>query len=181
MNDRNDSLVKRAAALPAEIEPARDLWPGIASQLAPQTEHASVAKHNVWPAALAAGLALAVLSSSVTWWIANRPDVSTERIVAAMTDSMTPFAEDAEMLQVRQQLTVSLDESLNRLSPRTRRQVGLNLLEIHQSLADIRVALDEDPNNAFLHQLLHTTYQQELGLLSDINKLAGTLPEEIGI
>ncbi|MDH3590117.1 MAG: hypothetical protein OEQ74_12015, partial [Gammaproteobacteria bacterium] len=121
MNDRNDPLVKRIAALPAEIEPGRDLWPGIAGQLTPETGHAPVARHAVWPAALAAGLALAVLSSSVTWWIANRPDISAERIVATMTDPMTPYVEDAEMLQVRQQLIVSLDESLNRLSPKTRR------------------------------------------------------------
>ena len=181
MNDRNDPLVQRAAALPEEIQPGRDLWPEIANRLTPAARTTTVVRRPLWPAALAAGLALAVLSSSVTWWVANRPDISTERVVAAMTDPMVPYVQDAKMMQVRQQLTVSLDESLNRLSPRTRRQVSMNLMEIHQSLAEVRVALEEDPDNAFLHQLLHTTYQQELGLLSDINKLALTLPDEIEI
>ena len=99
--------------------------------------------------------------------------------LAAITAPAAQYVADAEMLQVRERLTVSLDDSLQRLSPDTRRTVSKNLLEIHESLAQIRSALEQDPQNAFLHQLLHTIYGQELDLLTDINKLAADRPQEI--
>ena len=179
MNDRNDPLVQRAATLPESIEPGRDLWPEIAAQLSPVAQTVSTGRHAVWPVALAASLTLAVLSSAATWWVVSRPDLSTPRIVELMTDPAQPYVQDVELLNARRELTDSLDQSLMRLSPRTRRQVSMNLLDIHESLAEIRVALEEDPDNTFLHQLLFSTYQQEIGLLSNINRVALTLPDEV--
>ncbi|MDH3646022.1 MAG: hypothetical protein OER80_04540 [Gammaproteobacteria bacterium] len=179
MNDRNDPLMERAAALPDEINPNRDLWPVIASRLTPAIQSKPSSRSSVWPIALAAGLALAVLSSAITWTVANRADVSPDRIAAVITEPARPYVQDAELVQIRQELTAALDDNLMRLSPKTRRKVSANLLEIHESLAEIRMALDADPNNGFLHQLLYTTYQQELGLLSNINRVALTLPDEI--
>ncbi|MBT8135653.1 MAG: hypothetical protein KJO54_01435 [Gammaproteobacteria bacterium] len=180
MTDRSDSLIGRAAALPDEISPERDLWPQIASKLG-QPEVPAVQQRRWWPQAVAAGVALVALSSAVTWRFATQQDVSTAAVVAAITAPATQYVADAEMLQVRQRLTVALDDSLQRLSPDTRRNVSRNLLEIHESLARIRTALEQDPQNAFLHQLLHSIYRQELDLLTDINKLAAERPQEIQI
>lgn len=179
MNDRNDPLIQRAAGLPESIEPGRDLWPDIASQLSNPVQSATKRERAVWPIALAASLTVAVLSSVVTWYVVTRPDLSTERIVELMTDPAQPYVQNVELLNARRELTESLDRSLQRLSPETRRQVSANLLEIHESLKEIRVALAEDPDNIFLHQLLHSTYEQEIGLLSDISRVALTLPEEV--
>lgn len=179
MNDRNDPLIQRASALPESIEPERNLWPGIAARIAADTQQPASRNRSVWPVALAASLTLAILSSTATWWVLTRPDLTTTRIVELMTDPMQPFVQDVELIEARRQLTDSLDESLQRLAPSTRRQVSMNLLYIHQSLAEIRAALDEDPENVFLHQLLYSTYQQEIGLLSDINRVALTLPDEV--
>lgn len=179
MNDRNDPLIQQANALPESIEPDRDLWPGIAARLNPATTSDYRPRPAVWPVALAASVTLAILSSAATWWILSRPDLTTTRIVELMTDHAQPYVQDVELINARRLLTDSLDKSLQRLSPRTRRQVSMNLLDIHESLAEIRSALEQDPDNLFLHQLLHSTYSQEIGLLSDIKRVALTLPDEV--
>ncbi len=181
MNDRNDPLVRQAATLPDEIAPERDLWPAIAERLNDRAPATPVQTRPNWPFALAAGIALVALSSLLTWSFTQRDTLSTAELVEVITAQADPFVNDVELIQARQALTVSLDDALGRLAPPTRRKVADNLLEIHQSMAEIRVALEEDPDNALLHQLLHTVYQQEIGLLTDINKLAATLPEEIEI
>lgn len=180
-SDNNDPLMQRAAALPRNLEPGRDLWPEIAAKLQPATARVTPQRTRFWPAAIAAGIGLVVLSSSLTWWVATHRDVSAAEIVAAISDMQTlpSHTPDAGLLLAREDMIASLEQSLERLPPATRRVVGSNLLEIHRSLGEIRLALLEDPENAFLHQLLYATYEQELGLLSDINRMAMILPNEI--
>jgi hypothetical protein len=62
-----DELLKRARQLPATIEPSRDLWPGIAAQLARPPARPSI---RVWLALAASVVAL------VGGWLALRPSAA---------------------------------------------------------------------------------------------------------
>ncbi|MBT8130807.1 MAG: hypothetical protein KJO35_00945 [Gammaproteobacteria bacterium] len=177
MTEQKDPLMRKVAELPSEISPTKDLWPGIAARLSdPVTVQPGKRR---WPLAVAAGIALVALSSLLTWTIMQPNDSATGQLAAVLTEPVRPFVQDAELMQVRAQLTQSLENSLERFSPETRQLITSNLLEIQQGLAEIRTALEQDPNNVLLHQLLYSTYEQELSLLSEINQVAHTLPTGI--
>jgi len=82
-----EDLLKRARQLPATIEPARDLWPGIASRLARPSAHPPV---RLWLALAASVVALvggwlALRSSGPSWRVATlagRPTVGTRPLGA---------------------------------------------------------------------------------------------------
>ena len=65
-NPPEDPLLAKAAELPKEIEPAHDLWPGIAARLA-EAPRESRPRSFGWPAALAAGFVVASVSALLTW------------------------------------------------------------------------------------------------------------------
>lgn len=176
-----DSLEKRFASLPEEIQPDRDLWPGISAQLQAPVSHAR--PHRQWPLALAAGIALVAVTAAITWRIATPPGVAPERVLASLvqTDSAGQFSPGSEFLSTRAELVSALQENWSRLPPDSQRIVADNLLEIRRSLNAIEAALTQDPNNASLQQLLHTTYEQELQLLVTLNRVSQTFPVEVEI
>ena len=81
-NPPEDPLLAKAAELPKEIEPAHDLWPGIAARLkeAPRESHS---RSFGWTAALAAGFVVASVSALLTWGLMREPELATPPQVAA--------------------------------------------------------------------------------------------------
>ena len=57
-----DPLLAKAAELPKEIEPARDLWPGIEARLGEAPRHEESRGYR-WPMAVAAGFVVASVSA----------------------------------------------------------------------------------------------------------------------
>ena len=62
----------------------------------------------------------------------------------------------------------SLDSELANLSPEAREDVMRNLAVIRQAIADISQALEEEPNNGFLQELLVEAYRNELALMNRV-------------
>ena len=183
---RQDALVRKAAALPREIEPPRDLWPEISAALEVQQPAAPSTARPPWmlaAAGLAAALVLVALSSATTWWmIDGRYQSSYTELLAALESDQSTFGATLlgpEFMVTRNALLADLEQNLNRLSPRTRGTITKNLVEIHRSVEEINAALRSDPSNGSLQKLLFTTYQQELALLAEINRLAEGLPAEM--
>lgn len=181
-HDRDDALLRAAAALPESIEPERDLWPDIAARLGAAEP---VPAARPWWLALAAGIALVAVTAALTWQVASTraPAPAT---VAAPTDAVPPAAAGdevdparGELRFMRAQLLNSLESNLSRLPPESQRVVVDNLLEIRASLVAIEEALAADPSNPSLQQLLYTTYEHELAVLADVNRVALTLPTEV--
>ena len=69
----------------------------------------------------------------------------------------------------RNDLATMLQDALQKLAPETRQEVEKNMAAIHQAIVEINRALDKQPDNALLQELLLSTYRQELALMSSVD------------
>ena len=170
-----DPLVAKAAELPKEIEPARDLWPGIEARLGePRNEESRGFR---WPMALAAGFVVASVSALLTWSLVRSPDPVTPTTVAGTT---VPVAEivpvnygpnsglTAQELKARDELVVRFRETFATLRPETRDAIVKNLAIMQTAADEIDAALAKDPASRMLKGMLVGTYKQELQLYSTV-------------
>jgi hypothetical protein len=134
--------------LPREIEPQRDLWPGIAARL----EAPAVRRRTPWRAGLA--IAASVLVALVAWRFApppadaaRRADEATERIVQAEANAITREYQAA----LSQYEAVSVPAEL-----------VPSLATLDRSVADIRSALARDTDSVLLLEQLQRTYSRRL-------------------
>ena len=167
-----DPLLARAAELPKDVEPSRDLWPGIAGRLDAQPP---ARRAFGWPAALAAGMLVAAVSALLTWGLVRDPESGTAvpqqaaaqpAIVPVRYGPNTPLGE--KQLAARDQLLVSLRERLDQLPPATRDSVVKNLAIIQRAADEIDAALAQDPANGLLTDLVLNTYRKELQLYTQV-------------
>ena len=72
-------------------------------------------------------------------------------------------------------VAANLNRGLENLSPETRADVERNLAVIRQAITDISQALEDEPNNAFLQELLVEAYGNELALMNRV----GTMTQRV--
>ncbi len=173
-------LRDRIAALPHSLEPARDLWPGIANRLSAENV---VRGRFGRRALLAAAAALVVVTSVVTAYFIGRSQ--------AVTTATTPNATESGASEIllasfeglgvtgyqmrRAELLDALEARRHELSPETMEVVTENLLLIDRAMDRIAEALDNDPENELLMRQLAGTYRRQIDLL----QRAVRLPSEI--
>lgn len=171
-----DPVLAKAAELPKEIAPARDLWPGIAARLG---ESPKVVKSFGWPMALAAGLLVAAVSALLTWGVVRDPtpvqvaDTRPADPAIVPVNYGTNSALTARELAARDELLVQFQSRLQSLSPQTRETVVRNLAVIQQAANEINAALAQDPASGLLNELLLDTYKRELQLYSKVVTAGG--------
>lgn len=183
-------------ALPVEVEPGRDLWPGIAARItqaaaAPQP----VTRRPAWAWQAVAALVLVAGSSLLTAGLLDRSpqaDLSASQAASAAaaapgstTDpggaSVLPAAFgpagrlDGEYLVARDQLTQLLEERIAAMPPSARAKLEFNLGEMRRAADEINAALAAQPGDPLLEELLLKTYQDELAVLSNVNQLTDSL------
>lgn len=169
-----DRLLER---LPRAVEPPRDLWPAIETGIGAES---SRTRRWVWQAAAAA--VLVVASSAVTAVLLRRPDLPQARVPAAGVEAVQAVpaafgpghALDPEYVAARQQLSAMLESRLDRLPASARYKLEANLAEIRRACAEINAALELQPGDPLLEELLLNTYQDELAVLAGVSQLAGT-------
>ena len=146
MNDTD--LRWQLRQLPRELDPAHDLWPGIAARLQPQARRPVRA---AWIGGLA--IAASLLVAVVLWrgGGANEAayDPGTERIVQAEAQAMTLEYQAA----LAQYQAVPVPPAL-----------VPGIAELDRSVIDIRTALAADPDSVPLLQQLQRTYALRLSL-----------------
>ena len=205
MNDQDDKLDHAVSALPDAIMPERDLWPGIEARLTKgrggfwQWRVAA----SVFAATVLVGLL--IIPPSDTGQVAelapsevpaSDPELLRYRVlalyyagrhadqVAGLAPSEVPATDpellrysglDAEFVRVHDRSLEALEDQLAALSPATREVVIANLKIIRASIADINEAIEREPNNVQLRQLLRMAYQQELAIVNGIRRSAPTL------
>jgi hypothetical protein len=175
-NERDESTRRQFSRLPQEIMPGRDLWPQIRAQIEPEAKiprGASWSGHSMrWAlAASIAGFAIGILVTRAV--VRERSAVmpsqrATVGLVPASVYAFAPPKAEAVRLDLRREAAATLSH----LPPPTRARVQRNLMEIERALADIQVALKQNPNDALLQELLMTTYQNEVDTLSNVVMLA---------
>jgi hypothetical protein len=175
-----DDLLAAARGLPEEIAPGRDLWPGIEARLGERDEAPAPARQPrpmAWPIRFAAAAALVAATALVTLSLIDRPAPATAEFLSP-EPAMFGAGYDlgAKHQLVRAHLSEDLARHLETLPPETAAVVKRNLAQIREAVAEINRALEKDPGNILLEQLLMAAYQDEMEVLSNVNRMAGAVP-----
>lgn len=181
-------LDRRIADLPKAVEPARDLWPGIEARL--DEADARSAPAYVWWGAVAAALCVAALLPVLLQQAPEEP-VPTATVPAVVPESTMPGLDTAgqqlrlrnaavtsvepgpEYRAARAELLGLLEERLAGLAPEDREIVVRNIETIRSALEEIDGALQDNPDDPLLQELMLQTYQRELDVMARVNGLAG--------
>ncbi len=143
----DDALRWQLRALRQDTPPSRDLWPGIAAQLAatPQRAVPRPLRRRLTPFALAASVLLAV---TVTWQLQRAPagDALIQREAAALTRDYA-----GALAQIDRQAAAAPE-------------IAPALHTLDESAAQIRRAIATEPNAHFLLDRLRRTYARRLEL-----------------
>jgi hypothetical protein len=172
MNEqRDDKLMTAASQLATEIEPQRDLWPGIERAI---TETAP--RRSRWTPAFAQAAAIVLLvgASSGLTYLAMKDDapVVVQQITPEYTFERAAFGSSytlgSDYLETRADLAARFEQELERLSPEERQDVEQSLEVIRGAIDDINAALQQDPDNTLLQDLLMKTYHEELNVMRKV-------------
>ena len=173
---REEQFMADAAKLATEIAPERDLWPNIEAEITRPARRAGVP----WYAQAAAVVALVGASSFITYTV-TKEDAPVGHTVPQMA-TMTFDAEFASFGQElmlpasfeneRSGLAAELDIALDGLSPEVRAEVEENLAVIQNAVDEISAALEDEPNNVLLQEMLADAYRKELEVMLHVGGLA---------
>ncbi|HET9692820.1 MAG TPA: hypothetical protein VFP48_00430 [Steroidobacteraceae bacterium] len=190
-HDGDDRLDAALRGLPREIDPGRDLWPGIAARLEPRAS-SGTRRRPAWVWQTAAAVLLVAGSSLLTAALldgqrdAGNMAATTQAPAAAPTAAPADVAAvpvafgpgaklDADYLAARRQLTTMLETRMANLPHSTRAKLQVNLAEMRRAADQINAALAEQPGDPLLEELLLATYQDELAVLANVNQLTNAL------
>lgn len=184
-NKPDDKLTTAARGLATEIAPQRDLWPGIEEAMI-QTQRKP--ERSRWTPMLAQAAAVVLLvgaSSMLTYSVmkydaANTAPQSNVTVQPSnLVFEQAAFGADQTFGSVFGRaggnVAADLNRGLQNLSPEARADVERNLAVIRQAITDISQALEEEPNNAFLQELLVEAYGNELALMNRV----GTMTQRV--
>lgn len=170
-----DNILSQAIHGWRDETPEHDLWPGVAARLeartAPQRAQVSFTLPQL---AMAASLLIAV-ASGLTWLAARQPAATVETQPTVVAQAESPgrveggivnanFA-DAQFNAAVSDLEQILRDERDRLDPRTVLVIERNLKAIDVAIQEARMALNDDPANAYLNSHLADARRRKLDLL----------------
>jgi hypothetical protein len=166
--DELRALHVAATTLPREIQPARNLWPGISARLAPRQVRTLAWKR--WaPLVMAATIVVAV-----TALLTARLTSHGSRVAAGpapVSAHPAAFDADRDYALATEDLERLLAERRDQLAPATVAVLERNLALIDAAITESRAALAADPANADLRALLWGAHRQKLDLLERATRL----------
>jgi hypothetical protein len=165
MNVSDDKLDEALAKLPASIEPAHDLWPGIATRITPhQTRHWS---DNAW-SQVSAVAAVVIVAVSITWVTFGGRTPGSDNPAIATTVPTTHFTPDQD--QGSRILFAAQLASDHNLPPKARQALLQNLQLLEDSIRRTQLELKKYPGDVNLQALLFNLYQQEARLMNEAQR-----------
>jgi len=173
-------VVARAKTL-EDTPPATDLWPDIRSRLTPahgagvsRLERASRRRLSFTvPQLLAASIALVLLSGGSAWLALRQGPTNTPEPSAVTRPAGTRVASWTGSTDIAiGELEAALTLNEKRLDSTTVRIVRKNLAIINRAIAEARIALRNDPGNAYLNLHLADTMRRKVDLLRRVNDMA---------
>lgn len=181
-------LERRLADLPRQIEPGRDLWPAIEAALTARPDRTEQTLRDAgqqprsrrWAWQLAAAVALVALSSLLTAGLLTRYPLRAmaPQSAAVMDDALSTNVAfgpshvlDAEYAAAREELAVLLERRIDAMPPAALSKLEANLAELRRATREINRALELQPGDPLLEELLMNTYQAELGVLANASQL----------
>ena len=169
--ERDDRLTAAARQLATEIRPQRDLWPDIERAI---TEPAPQRSRWTPMFAQAAAVVLLVGSSVGVTYLAMKDDkpVVIPQVTPAYTFEHAAFGSSytlgSDYLETRAELLAQFEQELDRFAPEERQDVEQSLEVIRGAIDDINAALQQDPDNTLLQELLMKTYHEELNVMRKV-------------
>ena len=173
-----EDLLRQAKKRSAGISPERDLWPSILEQIE-ATEPQRPANTTRYWLAMAAVLAFAVIALSLLLRPSEAP--SGRPVVAGPTGSLAIDAvvqakadlarSEDRVLLTRRDLVEAIELRRDLLGPDASRSVEESLQVLDRAVAEIRLALEENPDSRRLHLALAAKYQQEVRLLQSVSRV----------
>jgi hypothetical protein len=186
MNTPNNSdgtrRIRSLGELAKDIPPPRDLWPGIAAEIAKDAKTAGARSRddaNPLTRSQWAALAAVVAALAVGVWLGRNVIPGGAQSVPITQAGSAPdvvaaaYIKDPRYMRDRAELVRSLDAKLKTLPPETQQKVTASLETIRKSIADIQAALGRDPGNALLQELLVNSYQDEMRVLTAVHEAEG--------
>lgn len=171
MNDseRDDELIAAASGLSTEISPDQDLWPGIAEALAQP-------RRRRWMLAQAAAVVLLIgASSGVTYLVVKDEPQLVPVVMQELQFERAAFGAEHTLGSIYRSAQgdyqKQLDQQLERLSPEARTEIERNLTLIRTAIAQINAALEENPDNILLQDLLVKSYREQHALMRRVGNL----------
>jgi anti-sigma factor RsiW len=172
------AIVERAAALPREVAPPRDLMPGIRRAVEGAGKHRAGAPWMMW-AAVAASVIILITAGVIGINIKDTdPDTAQlapppGTVLPASHSVAREFhAAEQEYLQAAALLAEALQKQRGALSPETAAVVDENLEIINEAIENIRQAMDAEPGNPRNGQVLTALYQQKIEILRRVSRLS---------
>lgn len=172
MND--DKLTAAARQLATEISPERDLWPEIESAI--ETPLPQRARWKPMFAQAAAVVLLIGASSGLTY-LAVKDDGSAvvPSYGAGLNVELATFGNTYALgwdyQAARADLMSELAVELERLSPEERADVEKSLEVLRGAIDEINAALEQDPDNTLLQDILMKTYHEELNVMRKVGSV----------
>ena len=171
-------VVARAKSL-SDTPPATDLWMEIAREIrrekAPARRDRLVRRRFSLTVGqlLAASIALVLLSGGSAWLALRQRPTNTPELVAVTPPPNTRVASWTGSTDVAiAELQAALAQNEKRLDSTTVRIVRKNLAIIDRAIAEARIALRNDPGNAYLNLHLADTMRRKVELLRRVNDMA---------
>ncbi len=172
-NEMSDlDLAREIKALPSQMQPERDLWQGIERRITQRPQRPFLQQDRWMPYAVAASLVIAISSMliNVTGLRSNEavvsPLVSVDQMRSEYRTVRNPMVE--EFSKVNQGLP---EETMNDLYR--------NLQIMEQARLELERAVENDPDNHRLLEMLMKVHEQELELLHEDFYQAGRDSREI--
>jgi hypothetical protein len=165
------ALCDPSSALSQEIQPPRDLWPGIASRLDEPEARWNRFAPLIVPLAAAAGIAaIAIvgvfsLSSPEDPTVAAVPRSSSETVATSAPAPLPVAQVEIGFVQTRAALVKMVQARKGTMAPEQVAELERTLATVDSAARDLHVALELDPYNRFLLLRLSQTRRHELRLL----------------
>jgi len=153
-------LARQIRDLDQEIQPSRDLWPGIERNIIEYPQRKKTEWRNDWmPYGVAASLLLAVSALVINLTGVNQ---SADRFVAA---EHTISAVQNGYIKVRNPLVEQFTEVNKNLEPATLEELHRNIEIMEQARLDIEAQVRQNPEDQRLVEMLMRIHSQEIELL----------------
>jgi hypothetical protein len=177
--DRLDDLL---ASVPRDVRPERDLWVAIQAEIgaAEAARPQSIRLRTVWQ--IAASVLLVVGSSATTYFVMrDRSPASTQAQIEMPAPALTAMPAKfgvqelgADYQKTHATLEAQFEQRIATLPPVTQAKLRRNLADLRKAAHDIAQTLAQQPSNPLLQELLMSTYQSELQLLTQVNEMPTT-------
>jgi hypothetical protein len=186
-----DPLDDLLAELPRDVRPSRDLWQGIKAEIAADAPRTARPLYQQRWLQLAATVVLVVGSSLITYLVVQRSmEAQVQQQVAQArreaTQQMDPVLKAMPVRfdgheglgksyeDARAQLDAEYAKRIQNLPPVVRAKVERDIADLRRSAREISATLARYPSDPLLQDLLVSTYQREIQLLSEVNTMAAS-------